>query len=339
MDDGWLEVKEGVCCAWSLPADATCAGVARRLFRRTASELSLDAEAIDDGETVVSELAANTLHVKCGKHSNGTCSMGRVSGNGAAIRDATSRGSGRGVGRPVSAPWGDADADETGAHGVPELWLYLRGSGEACELVCKVFDAYPGWAHGTAPGPGRRATADAMSGRGLEVVHELSHGHWGYHLTRSRLGGWGLRGKAVWFSTPAPYAKKAVGVSWGQPSGTVNDSLRHPRAAWGKTEAGGPHPMPASEAMRRLEEQLAARGFGDTMVRADDPVKDMAVLSVCGDLTVWCRGGCTWLRAPGHDGKAWGYGDLVEVAEQVVTAHETFCVEPELAGTQARIHA
>lgn len=339
MDDGWLEVKEGACCALSLPADATCAGVARRLFRRTASELSLDAEVIDDGETVVSELAANTLHVKCGKHSNGTCSMGRV--NGAAAGDATGRGTGHGAGRPVGAAWGQADTGDMGAPGTPELWLYLRGSGEACELVCKVFDAYPGWAHGTAPGPGgHRAAADAMSGRGLEVVHELSRGQWGYHLTRSRLGGWSLRGKAVWFATPAPYAKEAVLVPWGQPGRAMNDPLCHPLAAtWGRGEAGGARPMSASEAMRRLEAQLAARGFGDTMVRADDPVKDMAVLSVCGDLTVWCRAGCAWLRAPGHDGRAWGYGDLVEVAEQVVTAHETFCVEPELAGAQTRIHA
>jgi len=144
----------------------------------------------------------------------------------------------------------------------------------------------------------------------------------------------------VWFDTPAPYAKEAVLVPWGQPGRTMNDPLSHPLAAtWGRGEAGGARPMSASEAMRRLEAQLAARGFGDTMVRADDPVKDMAVLSVCGDLTVWCRAGCAWLRAPGHDGQAWGYGDLVEVAEQVVTAHETFCVEPELAGAQTRIHA
>ncbi len=342
MDDGWREVKEGACCAWSLPADPTCAGVARRLFRRTASEFSLDAEAIDDGETVVSELAANTLHVKCGQHSNGTCSMGRASGDGVAGHEAAGHGSGRGrsVGRPVGTPWRHADSDDRGQPGNPEMWLYLRGSGDQCELVCKVFDTYAGWAHGTAPGHGRRAAADAMSGRGLEVVHELSDGHWGYHLTRSRLGGWSMRGKAVWFTTPAPYAKKAVGVPWGQTGGVMNDTLCHPMAAaWGKAEAGGAHPMPASEAMKRIEVQLVARGFGDTMVRADDLAKDTAVLSVCGDLTVWCRAGCAWLHAPGLDGQAWGYGDLVEVAEQIVEAHETFCVEPELAGAQARIHA
>jgi hypothetical protein len=338
MDDGWREVKEGACSAWSLPADATCAGVARRLFRRTASELSLDAEATDDGETAVSELAANTLHVKCGKHSNGTCSMGRVNGHGAAAGDPAGRG--RVAGGPAGAPWGHADPDGAGAPGGPELWLYLRGSGEACELVCKVFDAYPGWAHGTAPGQGgRRAGTDAMSGRGLEVVHELSHGRWGYHLTRSRLEGWSVRGKAVWFTTPAPYAKNAVLVPWGQPGGAASEALCHPMAVgWGRAEAGRPH-MSASEAMGRLEAQLVARGFGDSMVRADDPVKDMALLSVCGDLTVWCRAGCAWLRAPGLDGLAWGYGDLVEVAEQVVAAHETFCVTPELARAQARIRA
>jgi hypothetical protein len=55
------------------------------------------------------------------------------------------------------------------------------------------------------------------------------------------------------------------------------------------------------------------------------------VLSVCRDLTVWCRVGCAWLRAPGLDSQAWGYGDLVEVEEQVVEAHETYCVEPDLA--------
>jgi len=63
------------------------------------------------------------------------------------------------------------------------------------------------------------------------------------------------------------------------------------------------------------------------MVRADEPAKDTVVLSVCGELTIWCRSGCASLHAPGFDGEAWGYGDLVEVAEQVVEAHETLCVE------------
>jgi hypothetical protein len=246
------------------------------LFRHTASALALGTEAADDGETIVSELAANTLHVTCGVHSNDTC----------------------------------GDAADISPPGTPELWLYLRGSGEQCELVCKVFDSYPGWVHGGAPGHGgRRAAADAMSGRGLEVVHELSRGHWGYHLTRSRVGGRNVRGKAVWFTTAAPFA------------------------------IGGLPRINAAQAMARLEEELVARGFGDAMVRADDPAKDTSVLAVCGELTVWCRAGCAWLRAPGLDSAAWGYDDLVEVAEQVVAAHETSCANPDLAEGRARMRA
>jgi hypothetical protein len=158
-----------------------------------------------------------------------------------------------------------------------------------------------------------------MSGRGLQVVNELSHGRWGHHLTRSRLGDWTIRGKAVWFTTPAPFAKPAMLVPWGQPT------------------RGGGRPMSAREAMARLEAELAARGFGDTMVRADEPARDAAVLSVCGELTVWCRAGCAWLRAPGLSSRAWGYGDLVEVAEQAVEAYEILCVDGVLAPAGSHI--
>jgi hypothetical protein len=288
----------------------------------------------------VSELAANTLHVKCGMHSNGTCSMGR-----AGVHDSDHAGH-----RDGGAAWQAGDAADIGSPGNPELWLYLRGSGEQCELVCKVFDTYPGWAHGDAPGHGgRQAAADAMSGRGLEVVHELSHGHWGHHLTRSRLGGWSVRGKAVWFTTPAPFAKQAPAAAGGaiprQPpgsaaalaGGTAGAAILIPPSG-AFAIAGLPH-VSAAQAMVRLEEKLRARGFGDAMVRADDPAKDTSVLAVCGELTVWCRAGCVWLRAPGLHSPAWDYGDLVEVAEQVVAAHETFCVDPDLAEGRTRLRA
>ena len=141
MDDGLRMVQTRACGAWILPGDPTCAGVARRLFRRVASDLALDRESTDDGVTMVSELAANTLHA----------SQRRTF--------------------PVN----------------PELWLYLRGAGQRVELVCKVFDTLPGWLCGNVPGRTVcRVPADAMSGRGLEVVHELSNGRWGHHLTRSR---------------------------------------------------------------------------------------------------------------------------------------------------------
>jgi hypothetical protein len=62
MEDGLRVVEERACGAWLLPGDPTCASVARRLFRQVAGDLALGEEAVDDGVTMVSELAANTLH-------------------------------------------------------------------------------------------------------------------------------------------------------------------------------------------------------------------------------------------------------------------------------------
>ena len=251
MNDGLQMVETRACGAWVLPGDATCAGIARRLFRRVAAEFALDRETIDDGVAMVSELAANTLH---------THQRQLLPAN-------------------------------------PELWLYLRGTGQRAELVCKVFDTLPGWIRGNVPGRTVcRAPADALSGRGLEVVHELSSGCWGYHLTRSRLSGAGTRGKAVWFAVRAP----AIAAL-----------------------AGGRPPATAAEAMSELEKDLGTRGFSGRLVRADDPAADMAVLSIASGLTVWCRSAAAWLRAPGVTAQQWSYGDLVEVAEQAVQAHET----------------
>jgi hypothetical protein len=257
MDDGLRVVQMRACGAWVLPGDPTCASVARHLFRRVAEQLTLDRDTVDDGVTMVSELAANTLHVS------------------------------RRQSPPVN----------------PELWLYLRGSGTRVELVCKVFDNFAGWAHGNVPGRSVcRAPSDAMSGRGLEVVHALSGGRWGHHLTRSRLSGTGMRGKAVWFSLPAPLAGGIAG--------------RRP-------------PVTARDAMTELVQDLSSRGFGGKLVRADDPAADMAVLSIASGLTVWCRSAGAWLRAPGFSQQQqWSYYDLVEVGEQAVQAHETLIAPP-----------
>jgi hypothetical protein len=263
MDNGLRMVEARACGAWPLPGDATCAGLARRTFRRAAAALGLDPEVTDDGVTMVSELAANTLHAQREQ------------------RQQPGRGQ-------RAAP--------------PELWLYLRGTGPRRELVCKVFDAFRGWVRGNVPGRGpHRPAPDATSGRGLEVVHELSEGRWGYHPTRARLAGWGVGGKAVWFSVPA--ATESV------------------RPAW----------MPASAAMTEFEDGLAARGFDGEMVRADDSAADIAVLSVRGGLTVWCWSGTAWLHAPGLVTDQWGYCDLVEVAEQAVEAYESLAARPASA--------
>lgn len=271
MEDGLRMVEVGVCGAWPLPKDPTCARLARRTYRGVAESLSLDPLLVDDGVTIVSELAANTLHVQ------GDCPRGG-----------------------------------------PELWLYLRGTGPRRELVCKVFDAYPGWLGGppfggTVGGRSGRVSADAVGGRGLELVHELSGGRWGYHLTRSRLDDdQPVRGKAVWFAVPVPAANAMSLPPLGLPG-----------------NAGS-----AEEAMTELETALSARGFGGSLVRADDSAADMAVLSVCGGVTVWCRAGVAWLRAPGMSGQRRSYSDLVEVAEQTVEAYETMAAD---AGEQARV--
>jgi hypothetical protein len=261
MEDGLRMVQTRVCGAWVLPGDPTCAGVARRLFQRVASELALARDVIDDGVTMVSELAANTLH--------------------ASQRQTL----------PVN----------------PELWLYLRGTGHQVELVCKVFDTLPGWVRGNVPGRTiTRAPTDAMSGRGLEVVHELSGGRWGHHLTRSRLSGTGMRGKAVWFALPVPTAERAAG----NPAGTIAGS------------GGCLPPVTARDAMTELEKDLSARGFSGRLVRADDQAADMAVLSIASGLTVWCRSAVAWLRLPGVAAQRWSYWDLVELEEQAVQAYE-----------------
>ena len=286
MDDGLRRVQSRACGAWVLPGDPTCAGVARRLFRRVATGLALEPETVDDGVTMVSELAANTLHA--------------------------------GQEQPVSAN--------------PELWLYLRGSGPRAELVCKVFDTLTGWVRGNVPGRTvRRAPIDAMSGRGLEVVHELSTGYWGHHLSRARLSGAGLDGtgvdgKAVWFSLPAP-AADAPDEAGPSGAGLGGPGLGGAGAASGS--GCGARPATAAEAMTELEADLGTRGLDAAMVRADDAGANMAVLSIIGGLAVWCRGGAAWLRAPGVPVQQWGYCDLVEVGEQAVQAYESIVVRAE----------
>jgi hypothetical protein len=91
------------------------------------------------------------------------------------------------------------------AGGRSEFWLYLRGATVSRELVCKVFDGCPGWPAGCAPSPSPLPVPpEATGGRGLQVVHELSGGRWGHHLTWARLGRRKCPGKAVWFALPAP---------------------------------------------------------------------------------------------------------------------------------------
>ena len=253
-----VTVSAGGCSASPLPMDASCAATARQLFRAAATGIGVPDEAIYDGVTMASELAANTMHARAAVQFDGV------------------------LGCPVA--------------GAPELWLYLRRAAGQQELVCKVFDALPGWKDGQPPAPPASAPAeDEESGRGLCVVHGLSEGRWGHHLTRARLGGWKVPGKVVWFAQPVP-------------PGTALDRFRQA--------------LPSSlQAAAILERMLADRGLGH-IVRADAPASGMSVLSIRRGLTVWVRSRVvSWTSRTG--GREWReFSDLVDAAQQIVCAHE-----------------
>jgi hypothetical protein len=210
---------------------------------------------LHDGVTMASELAANTLH---------------------ALRTTS-----RSVARPRSTA------------GIPEIWIYLRGTGRTRELVCKVFDTERTWSVGAEPGMGK-APLDSVSGRGLQVVAGLSAGQWGCHLTRSRLGSWKVPGKAVWFALRIPPA-------------ALSDHIGRPRYSpdW---------------LINELEAMLGDRGLSGSIVRAD--LDGISVLSISQHLTVWRHGGTVSWRTPSGQYHRMDLDDLVEVAEQIVSAHE-----------------
>jgi hypothetical protein len=258
---------------------------------------------------MASELAANTLHARAVAGTGGggdllvsvAPDMGgeQVTPAGPAPLDAAATT--RGTAEPGAAE-----------PGCPELWLYLRGLGIRRELVCKVFDCYRGWRHGSAPS-GSRTSAQSVAGRGLQIVHELSGGRWGHHPTRARLGGWDVRGKAVWFAVPAPLAHARLVDVTGLHAYTLSADVTAHRAN---------ERLSARQAATKLEAMLAERGFPGRLVRADQPASDMSVLSVCHGLTVWCRSGVVSLNSPEGARQRWNYADLVEAAEQTIRRHE-----------------
>ncbi len=310
--NGLRSVHAGSCHAWPLPADATCATVARQVFRDVVSEVGLEADLLDDCILMASELAANTLHARAVAGTGG--------GGDRFVSVAPDMGgepmpsAGPAPQTPQTPQTPQEPAAFTGAlPGCPELWLYLRGLGARRELVCKVFDCYRGWRHGSAPSA-TRVSAQAVAGRGLQIVHELSRGLWGYHPTRARLGGWGVRGKAVWFAVPAPLAHARLVDVTGLHAYTLSADVTATSRA---SEC-----LSARQAARELEAMLDERGFGGRLVRADQPASDMSVLSVCRGLTVWCRSGFISLTSPEGARERWGYADLVEAAEQTVRRYE-----------------
>ena len=311
--NGLRGVHAGSCHAWPLPADATCATVARQVFRDAVSGVGLEPDLLDDCVLMASELAANTLHARAVAGTGG--------GGDRLVSVAPDMG-----GEPISAAGPVPITTQSAAPakvvpGCPELWIYFRGLGVRRELVCKIFDGYRGWRHGSVPSVAR-ASAQAVAGRGLQIVHELSGGGWGYHPTRARLGGWGLRGKAVWFAVPAPLAHARLMDVTGLRTYTLSADVTATRAH---------ERLSAGQAARELETMLDERGFRGRLLRADQPGSDMSVLSLCRGLTVWCRSGFVSLTTPEGGPERWNYADLVEAAEQTVRRYEELELSLDLA--------
>jgi hypothetical protein len=316
--NGLRGVHAGSCHAWPLPADATCATVARQVFRDAVSEVGLEPDLLDDCVLMASELAANTLHARA---------VARTGGGGDRLVSVAPDMGGEPISSAGLAPQ-PPQPPQTHARivpGCPELWLYLRGLGIRRELVCKVFDCYRGWRHGSLPSVSL-ASVQAVTGRGLQIVHELSGGRWGHHPTRARLGGGGLSGKAVWFAVPAPLAHARLVDVTGLRAYTLSADVTATRA--------NEH-LSARQAARELAAMLDERGFGGRLVRADQPASDMAVLSVCHGLTVWCRSGVVSLTTPEGGRERWNYADLVEAAEQTVRRYEELELGSDLAAAEA----
>ena len=333
----WRGVHAGTCYAWPLPADATCAAVARQAFRDAVSEVGLEDDLFEDAVLMASELAANTLHAQAvagaGGGGNRLASVvADVEGEpiesaGPAPRAPRAPGSHRH--RPSRVP---RYPQPPRPSRVPqaELWLYLRGLGTGRELVCKVFDCCRGWRDGAPPSTAEPSTAEpstegasaeAVGGRGLQIVHELSGGRWGHHPTRARLDSWGLPGKAVWFAVPAPLAHARLMDVTGLRSYTFSADVTAARAS-GR--------LSARQAARELETMLDERGFGSGLVRDEQPARDLSILSVRRGLTVWCQAGVVSLTTPWGSSQQWDYADLVEAAEQTVRRYEELDLEQDL---------
>jgi hypothetical protein len=334
---GLRGVRAGSCRAWPLPSDATCATVARQVIRDAVSEIGLEPGLLDDCILMASELAANTLHARAVAGTGGggdrlVSVAADVGGEpflsaGPAPQSPAPQSPAPQSPAPQSLASQSLASQDPGpsSAGCPELWLYLRGVGIRRELVCKIFDGARGWRHG-APSAMSCAPACAASGRGLHLVQELSSGRWGHHPTRSRLGGWGLRGKAVWFSVPAPLAHSRLVDVTGLRAYTLSADVTADRAYVR---------LSARQAARELEAMLAERGFGH-LVRADQPAADMAVLSVCRGLTMWCRSGVVTLTSQAGGREQWSYADLVEAAEQAVRRYEELDAGLNLIPAQAQ---
>lgn len=254
-------VRSGACVATALPVSAESVSHARRRVRTVARGLGLTPERVDDLVVITAELTTNAL----------------AHGGGRMVYH---------IDRPVA--------------GLPELWLYVRGSRRP-ELVVTVFDTGDFWMQPVSVPPNGLDVA-GVDGRGLQIIAALAEeagGRRGLHPSRSRLGEQRLKGTAVWVAFPVP------------------ELVRAP----------APVEVSPAEAIRRLAELLRARGVGDLIARA---CEHEAVLSLSG-LTVWFgRGTYSWQGPAGRVRVA--VADVVDVAEQILAETELARRRSEMEG-------
>ena len=125
--NGLRGVHAGSCHAWPLPADATCATVARQVFREAVSEVGLEPDLLDDCILMASELAANTLHARA---------VARTGGGGDRFVSVAPDMGGEPIPSAGLVPQTphtpqDQAVVDAALPGCPELWLYLRGPASA----------------------------------------------------------------------------------------------------------------------------------------------------------------------------------------------------------------
>ncbi|MBV9446056.1 MAG: hypothetical protein JO345_09200 [Streptosporangiaceae bacterium] len=170
------------------------------------------------------------------------------------------------------------------------------------------------------PMPTPLMPTDAPSGRGLQIVHELSGGKWGHHPTRARLGGGSVRGKAVWFAVPAPFAHARLADVTGLRAYTLSADVSAARRQ---------ERISARQAARELKAMLGERGLfslgrsGPIRTRLTETSHaELSVLSVRPGMTLWFRSGAVTLSGPGQTEERWSYADLVEASEQIIRRYE-----------------
>lgn len=180
----------------------------------------------------------------------------------------------------------------------PELWIYRRTNSQGpAELVIKIFDTLRLWRPSNSS-----IAAEGLpeSGRGLDVINNLTQGRWGHHPTRSRLGQPASPGKATWFAMPLP--RQAHPPSW---------------------------QIDEAHATADLHTLLTQRGVERLIHRT---YRGASMLSVRAALTVWCEDGIFRWRTPAGHTARMAVCDITEVCEQVVQLHEAMNVNTH-AGT------